>query len=131
MECQEIGVGIIGARLAGVGAFHYGRTQVMQTAQMLAADIDAQAACGNKALEAAKIMKLHDPTIKTILCGSSNDRMSTYPEWNRTALEIAWEQMDYLSMHYYAGNKAGTAHSRHPAATRCPVTGAPDLVQSG
>ena len=59
---------------------------------------------GNKALEAAKMMKMQDPTIKTILCGSSNDRMPTYPEWDRTALEIAWEHMDYLSMHYYAGN---------------------------
>jgi alpha-L-arabinofuranosidase len=59
---------------------------------------------GNKALEAAKMMKLQDPTIQTILCGSSNDRMPTYPEWDRTALEIAWEHMDYLSMHYYAGN---------------------------
>lgn len=63
------------------------------------------AAYGNKALEAAKMMKWQDPTIKTILCGSSNDRMPTYPEWDRIALEIAWEHMDYHSMHYYAGNR--------------------------
>ena len=31
--------------------------------------------------------------------------MPTYPEWDRTALEITWEHMDYLSMHYYAGNR--------------------------
>jgi alpha-N-arabinofuranosidase len=49
------------------------------------------AAYGNKALEAAKMMKWQDPTIETILCGSSNDRMPTYPEWDRIALEIAWE----------------------------------------
>jgi alpha-N-arabinofuranosidase len=61
-------------------------------------------AYGNKALEAAKLMKWQDPTIQTILCGSSNDRMPTYPDWDRTALEIAWEHVDYLSMHYYAGN---------------------------
>jgi alpha-N-arabinofuranosidase len=60
---------------------------------------------GNKALEAAKMMRWMDPTIKTVLCGSSNDQMPTYPEWDRTALEIAWEQMDYLSMHYYVGNR--------------------------
>ena len=60
---------------------------------------------GLKALEAAKIMKWHDPTIKTVLCGSSNNQMPTYPEWDRTALEIAWEQVDYLSIHYYAGNR--------------------------
>jgi alpha-N-arabinofuranosidase len=60
---------------------------------------------GNKALEAAKMMKWIDPTIETILCGSSNDRMPTYPDWDRTALEIAWEHVDYHSMHYYAGNR--------------------------
>jgi alpha-L-arabinofuranosidase len=59
----------------------------------------------NKALEAAKVMKWQDPAIQTILCGSSNDQMPTYPDWDRTALEIAWEHMDYLSMHYYAGNR--------------------------
>lgn len=59
---------------------------------------------GKKALEAAKMMKMQDPGIQTILCGSSSDKMPTYPEWDRTALEIAWEHMDYLSMHYYAGN---------------------------
>jgi len=63
------------------------------------------AAYGNKALEAAKLMRWQDPSIKTVLCGSSNDQMPTYPEWDRTALEIAWEEMDYLSMHYYAGNR--------------------------
>ena len=62
-------------------------------------------AYGKKALEAAKMMKWQDPTINTVLCGSSNDRMPTYPEWDRTALEIAWEAMDYHSMHYYAGNR--------------------------
>jgi alpha-N-arabinofuranosidase len=60
---------------------------------------------GKKAREAAKMMKWHDPTIETILCGSSNDRMPTYPEWDRVALEIAWDQVDYLSIHYYAGNR--------------------------
>ncbi|HET9912407.1 MAG TPA: alpha-N-arabinofuranosidase [Anaerolineales bacterium] len=62
------------------------------------------AAYGNKALEAAKMMKWQDPTIKTILCGSSGESMPTYLEWDRTALEIAWEHMDYLSMHCYVSN---------------------------
>src|SRR5215212_4790600 len=55
-------------------------------------------------MEATKMMKLQDPSIKTILCGSSHDQMSTYPDWDRTVLEIAWDHTDYLSMHYYAGN---------------------------
>jgi len=68
-------------------------------------------AYGNKALEAAKMMKWQDPSVQTILCGSSNDRMPTYPDWDRIALEVAWEQMDYLSMHYYAGNQANDTAS--------------------
>ena len=68
-------------------------------------------AYGNKALEAAKVMKWHDPSIQTVLCGSSNDRMPTYPEWDRTTLEIAWDQVDYHSMHYYAGNPANDSAS--------------------
>jgi alpha-N-arabinofuranosidase len=59
---------------------------------------------GVKAREAAKLMRAHDPSIKTILCGSSGPFMSTYPEWDRVALEIAWEQSDYLAMHNYATN---------------------------
>jgi len=60
---------------------------------------------GAKAREAAKLMRWMDPSIKTVLCGSSNDRMPTFPEWDRVALEEAWEHMDYLSIHYYAGNR--------------------------
>jgi alpha-L-arabinofuranosidase len=57
-----------------------------------------------KAREAAKIMRWHDPSIQLVLCGSSNTHMATYPEWDRVALELCWEQVDYLAMHYYATN---------------------------
>src|SRR5262249_51476494 len=60
---------------------------------------------GLKAREAAKLMRWHDPTIKLILCGSSNDRMASYPEWDRVALEHCWDAIDYPSMHFYAGNR--------------------------
>jgi alpha-N-arabinofuranosidase len=59
-----------------------------------------------KALEAAKMMKWVDPSIKLIACGSSNNRMPTYPEWDRVVLETCWEHIDYLSLHYYANNHA-------------------------
>jgi alpha-N-arabinofuranosidase len=59
---------------------------------------------GKKALEATKMMRWHDPSIETVLCGSSSARMPTYPEWDRTTLEIAWEHVNYHSMHYYATN---------------------------
>lgn len=59
-----------------------------------------------KAREAAKLMKWHDSAIKTVLCGSSNDRMTTFPEWDRIALEHCWDKMDYLSIHMYVNNRA-------------------------
>lgn len=66
---------------------------------------------GKKAREAAKMMRWHDRSIETILCGSSNARMATYPEWDRVALEICWEQVNYHSMHYYANNHANDTAS--------------------
>ena len=60
---------------------------------------------GNKAREAAKLMRWHDPSIETVLCGSSNDRMPTFPEWDRVALETCWEHVDYLSIHMYVSNQ--------------------------
>jgi alpha-N-arabinofuranosidase len=58
-----------------------------------------------KAREAAKLMKWHDPSIRLTLCGSSSSHMPTYPEWDRIALEICWEYVDYLSLHFYEGNR--------------------------
>jgi alpha-N-arabinofuranosidase len=57
-----------------------------------------------KANEAGKMMKMSDRSIKTILCGSSGPFMKTFPEWDRTALEIAWSNTDFLSLHNYATN---------------------------
>jgi alpha-L-arabinofuranosidase len=64
-----------------------------------------------KAREAAKMMRWHDPALKLVLCGSSNTAMQTYPEWDRVVLETCWEHVDYLALHYYAGNwEEDTAH---------------------
>lgn len=60
---------------------------------------------GAKAREAAKLMRWHDPNVKLVLCGSSSSIMPTYPDWDRVALELAWDQVDYHSMHYYAHNR--------------------------
>ncbi|MFN8447405.1 MAG: hypothetical protein U0521_02095 [Anaerolineae bacterium] len=61
---------------------------------------------GKKAREAAKMMRWHDPVDPACaLCGSSNSQIATYPEWDRVALELCWEQVDFHSMHYYAANR--------------------------
>lgn len=54
--------------------------------------------------EASKLMKWTDPSIETILCGSSGWGMKTFGEWETTALEICRDNIDYISMHQYHGN---------------------------
>lgn len=56
---------------------------------------------GRLANEASKVMKLVDNSIKTILVGSSTPRLSSYPEWDRIALEQAYDNVDYLALHNY------------------------------
>jgi len=59
---------------------------------------------GRIAREAAKMMKWTDPTIETVLCGSSGRGMQTFGRWEWEALHEAYEQTDYLSLHTYFGN---------------------------
>ena len=59
---------------------------------------------GRIACEAAKIMKWTDPSIETILCGSSGWHMKTFGEWETTSLDLAYDHVDYVSMHQYHGN---------------------------
>lgn len=64
-----------------------------------------------KAHGAAHLMKIQDPSIELVLCGSSLPRMATYPEWDRLTLETCWENVEYLSAHYYADNHANDTGS--------------------
>jgi alpha-N-arabinofuranosidase len=61
-------------------------------------------AYGRKALEAAKMMRWQDPSLKLVVCGSSSTSMPTYPDWDRVVLETCWEHVDYLALHEYATN---------------------------
>lgn len=61
---------------------------------------------GNLAREAAKVMKWIDPSIELVIAGSSNPHMPTYPQWEATVLEQAYDQVDYLSIHTYYGNRS-------------------------
>ncbi len=60
---------------------------------------------GKKAREAGKIMKLVDPTIETVVVGSSNSMQPTFPEWDRRVLEETFEYVDYISLHRYYWNE--------------------------
>lgn len=58
------------------------------------------------ALEAAKAMHRVDPSIKLIASGSSNFRSGTdWIGWNRTVLDRLKNEIDYISLHTYIGNR--------------------------
>jgi alpha-N-arabinofuranosidase len=59
---------------------------------------------GRIAYETAKAMKLIDPTIELVSCGSSSTGMKTFPEWEATTLEHTYDHVDYVSLHQYFGN---------------------------
>lgn len=59
---------------------------------------------GKYALEAAKLMKWIDPTIKLIVSGSS-DYGGDWTYWNRTVLNYLKDHADYISLHRYVGNQ--------------------------
>ncbi|MCL2512519.1 MAG: alpha-N-arabinofuranosidase [Oscillospiraceae bacterium] len=56
---------------------------------------------GKLAKNAAHYMKLCDPTIETVICGSSHSRMPTVGDWEKEVLDIAWDHVDYISLHQY------------------------------
>ncbi len=59
---------------------------------------------GRTALEASKVMKWTDDSIETVLCGSSSRNSPTFGEWEATALDIAYDSVDYISLHQYYDN---------------------------
>ena len=61
---------------------------------------------GRLAEETAKAMKLIDPSIELVACGSSNREMPTFPEWEAVTLDYTYDYVDYISLHQYYGNEA-------------------------
>lgn len=59
---------------------------------------------GKYALEAAKLMKWVDPNIKLTVCGMSYWASNT-PDWNRTVLNHLKGYADYISLHFYFGDR--------------------------
>jgi alpha-N-arabinofuranosidase len=56
------------------------------------------------ALEAAKLMKWSDDSIKLIASGSSN-YVRDWADWNRTVLDKLHNYIDYIALHHYASNR--------------------------
>ena len=59
---------------------------------------------GRLADETAKAMKMIDPSLELVVCGSSHTQMPTYPQWEATVLEEAYDSVDFISLHSYYGN---------------------------
>ncbi len=59
---------------------------------------------GLKAQDSARQMRLVDPGLQLIACGSSGPLMPTYLEWDREVLEQCYDYVDGLSLHRYVGN---------------------------
>ena len=63
---------------------------------------------GIKARDAARQMRIVDPSVKLIACGSSGPFMPTYLEWDQQTLEQCYAEVDAISLHRYFGNAEET-----------------------
>jgi alpha-N-arabinofuranosidase len=59
---------------------------------------------GRKARDAAQQMRVVDPTLQLIACGSSGTAMPQYLVWDREVLEECYDMVDGISLHAYYGN---------------------------
>lgn len=59
---------------------------------------------GHLARETAKAMRLIDPDIELVSCGSTNSWIDTFPQWDATTLESTYDYVDYVSLHKYCRN---------------------------
>ncbi|RAN70804.1 alpha-L-arabinofuranosidase [Bacillus sp. SRB_336] len=66
---------------------------------------------GRLAREAGKAMRLVDPDIEPVACGSSSSGMPTFGAWEQTVLTHAYNEVDYVSLHAYYQEHDGDAAS--------------------
>ncbi|RNM14756.1 alpha-N-arabinofuranosidase [Nocardioides pocheonensis] len=56
---------------------------------------------GRLAAEVARALRAAEPDLELVACGSSNSSMPTFGAWEGTVLELAYDQVDYISAHAY------------------------------
>ena len=56
---------------------------------------------GRIATETARAMRMIDPSLELVACGSSSRSMPTFGEWERVVLTEAWDHVDMVSAHAY------------------------------
>ncbi len=62
---------------------------------------------GRLAVETARAMKVVDPSIQLVSCGSSNTKMPTFPVWEAETLSHTYDAVDFVSLHQYFRNDDG------------------------
>ncbi|NLE72090.1 MAG: alpha-L-arabinofuranosidase [Actinomycetales bacterium] len=68
-------------------------------------------AYGQVAAQAARAMRMLDPSIRLVVCGSSGSHMPTFGEWERTVLTHTYDVVDYISCHAYYEERDGDVAS--------------------
>jgi alpha-L-arabinofuranosidase len=56
---------------------------------------------GRRAAEVARAMRLMEPGLELVACGSSSRQMPTFAAWEDTVLEETYDLVDYISAHTY------------------------------
>ncbi len=56
---------------------------------------------GALAARTARAMKLTDPRVELVACGSSHSGMPTFASWEATVLAQCYDAVDYVSLHSY------------------------------
>ncbi|WP_435738657.1 alpha-N-arabinofuranosidase [Cellulosimicrobium sp. PMB13] len=62
---------------------------------------------GRLAAETARAMRMMDPGVELVVCGSSSSDMPTFGEWERVVLTEAYEHVDHVSAHAYYWEEDG------------------------
>jgi alpha-N-arabinofuranosidase len=66
---------------------------------------------GRLATQTARAMRMLDPDLRLVACGSSGRGIPTFGEWEATVLEHAYDVVDYISCHAYYQEHDGDADS--------------------
>jgi len=62
---------------------------------------------GRLASQTAKAMRMIDPELQLVVCGSSSSSMPTFGAWERTVLTEAYDDVDFISAHAYYWEQDG------------------------
>ncbi|MFC4009392.1 alpha-N-arabinofuranosidase [Nonomuraea purpurea] len=62
---------------------------------------------GRLAAETARAMRMVDPSLELVACGSSGSGIATFGAWEATVLEETYDVVDFISCHAYYEEKDG------------------------